>query len=320
MSHLSRIVGLAVALVVYSSTAHAAPTASERSVAVPLVIEGRARFEAQQYAAALELFKRAHEIAKAPTTGLDLAKTYEALGQLIEARKLAVEVANSPIEPNEKPAFADARADAKMAIEALDSRIPFLRVHVVGPPQSVARVSIDGKTLTAEEAGKPYAANPGKHTIVVDAPEYHASEVSVALVESETMPVELKLNPKDKKPQPPKPTPNTNTSSRLAPEAKIGFVVAGGLAAVAIGTGIGAMVTYGPTRDAFVAKDTPTYEDHRHTLEGLAWTATISGALAVGALAYAVTRPRNTLPSNNAPKVGLMVAPTVAGMAISGTW
>lgn len=313
MTHLSRVLAVALSLALCTSTAYAAPTDAERAVAVRLVVEGRARYDAEQYSAALELFKRAHEIMRAPTTGLDLAKAHAALGQLVEARQIANEVVLMPVEPKEKPVFAEARAEAKEAIEGLEPRIPFLKLQVVGPPVQAARVVIDGKTLKAEDVDKPYAVNPGKHTVVVTAPDYHPTEITVSLVESATTPVDINLRPMDVRPPPPSPT-------QLAPAAKVGFAVAGGLALVAVGTGIGAMVTYGPTRDAFVAKDVSKYEDLRGPLEGLTWTAMVGGGLAVGALIYAATRPRIAQQPNSSTKVGLMVMPTVGGMMISGVW
>jgi tetratricopeptide (TPR) repeat protein len=320
MTYLSRILAPTLALALYTSSAHAAPTDADRAVAVRLVVEGRARFEAEQFAAALELFKRAHEIMRAPTTGLDLAKTYAALDQLIEARQVADEVVHLPVAPNEKPIFAEARADAKRAIEALDSRIPFLQLRVLGPPVQVVHVLIDGKTLTPEDVGKPYAANPGKHTIVATATDYHPTEVTVSLVESETTSVDLKLNAMVVQAPRTPPAPVVTPKNALAPAAKVGFAVGGGLAAVAIGTGIGALVMYGSTVDAVMANDRQKYEEQRGTLEGLTWTSTISGGLAVGALVYAVTRPRIDQPSKNSATSGLMVTPTVGGVVVSGVW
>lgn len=323
MTHLSRLV--AVAFVLHGSTALATPTAAERSVAVPLVLEGRARFDAQQYEAALELFKRAHEIAQAPTTGIDLAKTYEALGQLIEARKIVAEVAQLPVEPNEKPIFAESRALAKDAVDALDTRIPLLKLQIVGPPLSATRVSIDGKTLPPEALDKPYPANPGKHTVVVEAPTYSPTELTVTLIESQTTPVDIKLTPVavQAPPPPPKQEP---TSKRPVIIGAVG----GGLLLASVGTGIATAMTYQTMSEAMTSYQTAnqafcdascmafrqTYDDRRTTLQALSITTTTLGVLGVGAVLYAILDK----PARNKADVSFVVAPAPGGVVVQGVW
>ncbi len=322
MTRLSRLV--AVAFVLYGSTALATPTAAERSVAVPLVLEGRARFDAQQYEAALELFKRAHEIAQAPTTGIDLAKTYEALGQLVEARKVVAEVAQMPVEPNEKPIFAESRALAKDAVDALDTRIPLLKLQIVGPPLSATHVSIDGKTLPPEALDKPYPANPGKHTLVVEAPTYSPTELTVTLIESQTTPVDIKLTPVEVQ-APPPPTPEP-TSKRPVIVGAVG----GGLLLVGVGTGIATAMTYQTMSEAMTSYQTAnqafcdascmtfrqTYEDRRTTLQALSITTMTLGVLGTSAVLYAILDK----PARNKADVSFVVAPAPGGVVVQGVW
>ncbi|MBK9259425.1 MAG: tetratricopeptide repeat protein [Polyangiaceae bacterium] len=329
MTNLSRICAAFLALSVYASAANAAPTDAERAVAVSLVVEGRARFQAKQYRAALELFKRAHEIMRVPTTGWDLAKAHEALGQLVEARRIAEEVARMPAEPNEKPIFAETRALAQQAIVELGPRIPLLHVRVSGAPVQDTRVQIDGNALTPDEANLPYPVNPGTHEVVVTAPDFETTKITVHVEEARMLPVDVTLKPAPRTVQPPPPTPPKPVNVEpqgWAPEAKAGFAVAGGLAGVAMGTGIGALVLYAPTRDAYpqsgrcyVADCGREYEMRRRKLEGFTWTMTASGVVGLGALVYALTRPRHS-ERPNGPTTGLLVAPTVGGMVVSGTF
>lgn len=334
MTYLSRLLAVTLVLTLSIAAAHAAPTEAEQAIAVRLLVEGRARYDAGQFSAALALFKRAHEIMHAPTTGLDLAKAYEALGRLVEARKIANEVINIPIAPNEKPIFAEARADAQRAIKALDSRIPRLRVQVVEPPIHDVHVEIDGNTLTVEEVDKGYAVDPGDHNIVVRALTYESFEIKVNAVESSgVVPVNVVLTPAPPTlrvpPGPVKPKPASDSGKTVNRSLVIGLS-GGGLLLAGLGTGVVAGTTYQTMRDAKENYDRVNqsfcdvecmayrkgYQDRQPMLPPLTIATTALGVLGAGAVLFAILdKPRQ--PKS---KASLLVFPTPGGAMLQGVW
>ena len=77
----------------------AAPTQADRETARTLMDQADAQFEAKSYAEALKLYQAAHDLMGVPTTGLEVAKARAALGQLVEARDMALSVTRIPVQP-----------------------------------------------------------------------------------------------------------------------------------------------------------------------------------------------------------------------------
>jgi hypothetical protein len=81
---------------------------------------------------ALEKFKAAHALAANPITAFELARTYEALGMLEEARAAYASIAALPVRSDETERAAAARRDGAKAAEGLTTRVP------APPPAPVA--------------------------------------------------------------------------------------------------------------------------------------------------------------------------------------
>src|SRR6186997_3170568 len=122
-----------VALFAVARDARAQASAADRETARALVIEGRAKLDAGDFAGAFKALQGAHAIMGVPTTGLDLAKAHLALGHLVEARVTALEASRLPVLPGEAPAFAKARAAAAALATELAPRIPSVTITVAGP-------------------------------------------------------------------------------------------------------------------------------------------------------------------------------------------
>jgi isocitrate lyase len=78
-----------------------AQTDEQRNTARDLMDQGDERVAHQDYAAALTLYRAAHDIMNVPTTGIEVARTLSSLGKLVEARDAALEVLKLPEAPNE---------------------------------------------------------------------------------------------------------------------------------------------------------------------------------------------------------------------------
>ena len=172
------------------------PSAADRETARSLLIDGRKRLEQKDYPGALKSLKAAHAIMNVPTTGLDYALALEAVGQLIEARGVALAVTRMPPRMGEPEAFADARASATVLAERIATRVAAVVITVKGLPAGVEpTLTLDGAPVPAATIGLPRKVDPGAHVIAASAPGFVTLEKRVELREAATVPVELTLKP-----------------------------------------------------------------------------------------------------------------------------
>ncbi|MFO0659823.1 MAG: hypothetical protein U0165_08340 [Polyangiaceae bacterium] len=170
------------------------PTAADRETARALMGEGDTKFEAKDYAGALSAYEGAHKIMGVPTTGIAVARALEALGQLIEARDLALQVARIPTSSGEPKPFAQARSDADSLAEKLAAKIATVKIEVSGlPAGTTPKVTIDGVALTPEAAALPRKVNPGKRVIAASAPGFANATQEVVLKPGATVDVKLAM-------------------------------------------------------------------------------------------------------------------------------
>jgi hypothetical protein len=146
---------------------------------------------------ALEKLKAAHELAHTPVTGLELARSYLALGQLVEAQTTARDVVTMP-ESGETPRTRQARADAKTLSAEIQPRIPAVTVRLAGPSGGAAtgaQLRIDGEGVPAAAIGQPRLVNPGKHALEAEAPGAALLKRDFELREGQQLTLDLKLLP-----------------------------------------------------------------------------------------------------------------------------
>lgn len=186
----------AVALLLWSAAASAAPSAADRETARGLLDEGDRSVARRDFAGALRAYQGADAIMHVPTTAIEVARTEAELGQLIEARETALAILRMPQQPSEPAAFVHARETAMALTAALATRIPSVVVAVSGLPATATRhVSVDGEPVPAEAATLPRKVNPGKHTVVVSAPGYLTVTREVTVAERARAAVEVLLEP-----------------------------------------------------------------------------------------------------------------------------
>jgi len=230
--------GLA-APVVIAPVARADVSAADKETARTLMNDGRKARDAGDHKAALEAFKKADAIMNVPTTKLEVGHEYEALGLLVEARDAYLSAVRAPVPPKGDPKpFTEARKEAEAKADAIEPRIPSIKITVSGVPEGVAsKVSVDGEEIPSETLDVPRKLDPGEHVVGVVAGGVDKKE-PVTLAESETKEVSIqfapgevptgagagsdlfdKNPPKDETPQP--------TTSRSHTLAYIGFGVGG---------------------------------------------------------------------------------------------
>ncbi|MCA9647402.1 MAG: hypothetical protein KC492_42220, partial [Myxococcales bacterium] len=155
---------------------------------------GQKKYDAGDYAGALEAWQAADDIMHVPTTGIRLGKAQEKLGKLVEARDAWLEVARHPSEPNEPKAFTAARQEAAALAAAVEKRIPSITVTVSGvSPDVELEVSVDDVSVPPAAATLPRKVNPGAHHLRVGAVGYLVQEQDFSLEEAETRTLNVEL-------------------------------------------------------------------------------------------------------------------------------
>jgi len=234
------LVMLACALIAPAGFAQG-PTAQDKENARTHMDVGDKLMAEGNLKAALEAHKAADAIMKVPSTGIEVAKVYVALGMLLEAKQKLWDIARIPLRTPEPAAFVAARKTAEAMREQIGARIPSIEVKITGLPDGVvATVTIDGVALKAEAVKLPYKVNPGNHTIEVSAPGYVSVTRKVDVKEGATHTESIELvavvappPPKAKpikaiaKPQPPSNGGETINEGGISPLVWVGVSVAG---------------------------------------------------------------------------------------------
>lgn len=165
---LARLACIA-ALLLVPAFAAAEPSAADKETARSLMKQGDAARAGGNLREALKNFEAADSIMHVPTTGLEVAKTRAALGMLIEARELSLQIARSAPQPGEPPPFGEARAAAQKLSEDLEGRIPSVKVSVPGATD--VQLTVDGAAVPKALLEFPRKLDPGKHSASVKAAE-----------------------------------------------------------------------------------------------------------------------------------------------------
>lgn len=184
------------ALVATLSVTHAAAaqSPSERVAARHLMDDGDRYAESKQFAEALRVYAAAHAIMRVPTTGIEVARTYAALGKLVEAREAALDVSRMPVDGTEPKPFAAARKEATELAATLDKRIPVIRLELSGADPATLRASIDDRELPTKALAVPQRVNPGHHMVRVRAAGYEPVLRQVDAYEESTTTVNIALD------------------------------------------------------------------------------------------------------------------------------
>jgi hypothetical protein len=190
---------MSMAVFFFACPALAQPTASDRETARALMAEGREKRDAGDLAGAMKAFVAADSIMHVPTTGLEVARTQDKMGQLVEARETLIAVLRIPVQPTDPPPFAEARKAAEALDADLAKRIPTLVVEPTSDLPGPITVTIDDQPIPSNLVTIPRRLNPGKHVVVAKAGGEEARE-TVTLAQSEQKRLALRVT---KKPPPP---------------------------------------------------------------------------------------------------------------------
>jgi hypothetical protein len=171
------------------------PSAADKETARSLLNEGDRKRDANDLRGALGAYRAADAIMNVPTTAIEVAKTEERLGMLVEARDAALRVARLPAGPAEPRAFQQARAAAERLAAELSARVPSVRVVVRGAPAEEVTLEFDDTVIPKAAAGMPRKVDPGKHVVVARAEGYEPARSELTIDERENREIELSLAP-----------------------------------------------------------------------------------------------------------------------------
>lgn len=222
------------------------PTPADLESARALYVEGLELRDKGDLVKSLQQFRAAQALAPTPITSLELARAHAMLGQLLEAREVALSVERLPVRPEESAKGANARVEARGFAEMLKGRIPAVRISIANPSsEPPLRVTVDGVLVPAEALEAPRRLNPGKHVVVAEQGTMRATS-EVVLAEGETRDLKLKLAPTGA------PSPMGPTPPRPSGESGPGTWFYVGLTTTAVGAlvgGITGAIAYSTARN-----------------------------------------------------------------------
>jgi hypothetical protein len=182
---------VAVACVAVPRTARAQTVSGDVSRARELFVEATELRDRGDLPSALEKFKAAHVLADNPITTFEVARTYAALGRLVEARDAYASIAVLPSQADETERAAQARRDGAKAAEDLRARLPSLSIKAAVP----LSITLDDQAVPAAALETPRAVNPGTHHLVATGAGGVRAERTITLKEGESREVELAVAP-----------------------------------------------------------------------------------------------------------------------------
>lgn len=330
-----RLFWLALVLcLVCSRTTWAAPPATQdRERARALMDAGDARFEAKQYAAALEQYRAADEIMGVPTTGIEVGRTLERMGLLLEAREVLRRVSEFPQRPDEPRPFSSARQRADRLLGDIAPRIPRVTLEVSGLAEgATAAISWDGKQLDPAKIGGYLEANPGQHHVVGVAAGFPNVTRDVKLAEGQALQVVLAFTTQPAPAATPlaskTATPPTNSAPPAQPRKPVLLWV--GIAATATGVAIGSATgIYSLSltskakkfcQDEQCSPDAQTHIDNAKTFANVSNVAFAVGVAGAGLTVWQLLAHRNDAPQKDAAQAGVHAGVGLGSVVVSGSF
>lgn len=156
---------------------------------------GHARFEAQDFAAALEAYRAADALMNVPTTKLGVARALASLGRFVEAKSVLEQVAKLPAAPGEPAPFVRAREDAGALYSEVSEKTATLKVTVTAPAEAKPLLRIDASEVSLAEARDGRTLDPGEHRVFVQAPGFLPHEENLVLRPRDTRDLAVALRP-----------------------------------------------------------------------------------------------------------------------------
>jgi len=151
---------------VWSDQLAAQPLATESTLGEEpsrLFAEAAKRFDAHEYARALEVFTRVTELRDSANVRLYLGYCFKELGQERKAHQ-AFSVAAKLALKSGDTRYVQAREAALYQISLLELKLAQITISIVDAPQDVT-LQLDGESLDTAQLGSPIVIDPGLHRV-----------------------------------------------------------------------------------------------------------------------------------------------------------
>jgi hypothetical protein len=219
---VSRSVVPALALLISVTATHVAHAddAADVAAARQFGSEGVNLAEEGKCKEAIEKLDRAEKLRHAPTTAGRLGECEIEVGRIVSGTERLQRLLREPPAANAPPAFTTALQRAQQVLDKALPRIAVIHVAVAAPPGTKIALSVDGEKISDVFIDADRPTDPGLHTVQASSPGFYPASTKVALKDSETKRIELKLeaDPNYKVAVAPTPTPETPTPIAPPPE------------------------------------------------------------------------------------------------------
>ena len=289
--------------------------------------KGQELYDAGRYEEAIVAFHDADKTFHASTILLMLARSYEKLGRLREARAQYQQVIDEVLANYAPRIFFEAQLEARKELEALVPRIPTLQVTVTGAPAADVQLTVDGAPATVGEA---LQLDPGEHTVSATVPGRAQATQLVNLEERAKAQIMLVLQAAAPPPPPPQAPPSRQAPVRVRPKGPespppsargyVGPAIAAfGVAGLAVGVGAvtGALTLSKGSKLREECLGARCYDDSggntydsAETLGALSTVSFVGGGIAAAAGVTLLLWPR----SSEGAQVGVGVGPGWTGV------
>jgi hypothetical protein len=172
------------------------PSAADRATARRLATEGQIALKKGDFDTAADRFERANDLLAAPTFLVRLARSRVGQGRLVEGYEIYRKVIREGVAPDQPDAFKRALAEAKQEAKAVEPRLAWVSVNVVGANPSVVEVQLNNAVIPSAALGAQRPVDPGTLRARASADGYRTAEAEVQLAEGEHLPaIELRMVP-----------------------------------------------------------------------------------------------------------------------------
>lgn len=171
------------------------PSAVETAAARSLAVEGVKFAQSGECSPAVDRLERAAKLRQSPVVLWYLGDCQIKLGRWVEGSESLRKLLREPLPADPTPAIQQAYGKAAETLKALKPQIPSLTILVKGQRDSKVNVTLDGTAFSDTVLGAAIPANPGSHTIEVDAQGFLKASASLRLEPGSRETVTLILTP-----------------------------------------------------------------------------------------------------------------------------
>jgi hypothetical protein len=312
-------------------------TAEELAAARKMFVDGKALEKDGAWVAALVKFKTVAKIKMTPQVRFHIALCHEHLGKLVDAVN-GFELAEQEAKATGKA--ADVAVNAPKRAEALRARLAQLMLRVAGKVYT-SKIFLDDREVSLALVDTNIPVDAGKHTVKVR--RAGKTTFSKELTFEEAQSQELKLVINDPKPPPaPVKGPDPEPDAKPGPAPRQVFMTDDPpqwIAYVVAGVGAGALVVSGilwsqrnQALSQLECEDPATYSGCKFDGQGKAQQAEQldvaakvlvgvgAAGVATGVALWFLLMPDDDQPTTGNTQAQWLIAPTLGGVSVGGTF